>query len=165
MSIGTIFSECETYRYTLERTWGPKPTRYCMFLMLNPSTADEEKNDPTITRCIDYADRWGYDGLYVGNLYAIRATQPTHMWYAQRGGEDIIGPENNMWLRKMARRSEMIIAAWGTPAEPDRVEEIKILLNLTKSTPLHYLKLCNNGMPSHPLYLKKDLAPQRWRPK
>lgn len=163
--IGAVFSPCEKFRYTLERYWAPVPTRYCMFLMLNPSTADDENDDPTITRCINFAQAWGYDGLYVGNLYAYRATLPGHMWHEWRQGKDIIGPSNDTWLRKLARRSETIIAAWGSQAEEERVWYVRVLLNLTRPTPLHYLQLCNNGMPSHPLYLKKDLTPKLWSPK
>lgn len=166
MGLGTVFSDCENYRYTLERNWVTHPTRYCMFLMLNPSTADEVKNDPTITRCADYAKRWGYEGLYVGNLYALRTPHPTVLWYRQRVPEDdIVGPENDMWLRKLARKSELIVAAWGTQAEPSRVKHVWTLLNLTRKTNLHYLKLCANGMPSHPLYLQKSLTPKIWSPK
>jgi hypothetical protein len=163
--IGTVFSECETYRYTLERTWEKFPVRYCMFLMLNPSTADDVKNDPTIIRCVNYAKAWGYDGLYVGNLYGFRATQPQDMWYRWRQQEDIIGPDNDMWLRKMARKSEIIVAAWGSQAIPERVVYVRTLLNLTRTTDLHYLQLCANGMPSHPLYLNGKLKPQKWKQK
>lgn len=165
MSLGTIFSDCGVYRYTLERTWVPTPLRYCLFIMLNPSTADAENNDPTINRCIDYAKRWGYDGLYVGNLYALRATQPAALWFHHRIGTDIVGPENNMWLRKMARKSEIVVGAWGTQAETERAQEVRILLNLARPVPIHHLKLCKNGMPAHPLYLKNNLKPKLWRPK
>jgi hypothetical protein len=162
MSIGTVFSEDGVYRYTLERTWVRYPINFCMFLMLNPSTATAIKNDNTISRCVNYAKAWGYDGLYVGNLYAFRATMPAHLWYHDHSGKDIVGPENDAWLRKMARKAKIVVGAWGEQAEPERVEEVIILLNLTKRTPIHCLGICKNGMPRHPLYLAKKLFPKPW---
>ena len=74
---GAVFSPCERYRYKLWRVWDPaRPLGLVMFLMLNPSTATDAEDDPTIRRCIGYARSWGYGGLYVGNLFAYRATTP-----------------------------------------------------------------------------------------
>ena len=73
-----VFSPCRTYRYALSRVWAAdKP--YALFIGLNPSTADETLDDPTIRRCIDFAKRWGYGGLVMANLFAYRATEPSEM--------------------------------------------------------------------------------------
>ena len=77
---GAVFSPCERYRYKLWRVWDPaRPLGCVMFLMLNPSTATDTEDDPTIRRCIGYARSWGYGGLYVGNLFAYRATDPADL--------------------------------------------------------------------------------------
>ena len=82
------FSACRKYRYALWRTWDEsKP--YVMIIGLNPSTADENKNDPTITRCINFAKSWGYGGVCVTNLFAFRATVPSDM----KTSNDPIGTE------------------------------------------------------------------------
>ena len=78
---GAIFSECKKYRYLLWRKWGKSPhSKYVMFVGLNPSTADESIDDPTIRRCICFAKDWGYDGLFMANLFAYRATYPVDMF-------------------------------------------------------------------------------------
>ncbi len=96
----TVFSSNRVYRYVLWREWNQllsAPFRYAMFIGLNPSTADETKNDPTVRKCIGFAKRWGYDGLCMTNLFAFRATDPGAML------KDLapIGPDNDDWLVKL----------------------------------------------------------------
>ena len=90
MKTDAKLSECRKYRYALWRTWDEtKP--HVMIIGLNPSTADETKDDPTITRCINFAKSWGYGGVCMANLFAYRATEPTVM----KGSTDPVGTEND----------------------------------------------------------------------
>jgi hypothetical protein len=122
LSLATI-SECGRYRYHLERSWASKPD-YLLWVMLNPSTADATKNDATIRRCIGFAQRLGYTGILVGNLYALRATNPRAL-RAPPGGIDAVGPENNRWLRMLAGRASKIICAWGQTGPDANRDEAK----------------------------------------
>lgn len=149
---GADISPCGRYRYTLWRKWGPGGT--CMFVGLNPSTADETEDDPTIRRCVAYATEWGYSGLCMTNLFAYRATKPADMMAA----DDPIGPDNDDWLRKLGSGASIVVAAWGVHGTfGGRHATVR------KSLPrLHYLRLTKDGHPGHPLYLPKALTPQPW---
>lgn len=125
-----------------------------MFVGLNPSTADETEDDQTIRRCVGFAMDWGYGGLCMGNLFAIRATKPKNMLIHPSP----IGPENNAWLKHLSLQSDKVIAAWGTNGghmERNR-EVIEILPNLM------CLEKTKAGYPKHPLYVKKDISPQKY---
>lgn len=141
------FSECRKYRYALWRTWDDaKP--YAMFIGLNPSTADEVNDDPTITRCINYAKEWGYGGLCMTNLFAYRATEPNEMMLVA----EPIGLENDDWLKKLAKDAGVIVAAWGNNgAYLGRSSEILAVLPNLKC-----LKKNQTGEPAHPLYQSKS---------
>ena len=108
MNTGAKLSACRSYRYSLWRIWDEsKP--YALFIGLNPSTADEVENDPTLNRCIDYAKSWGYGGVYMTNLFAFRTKDPEGM----KAASDPIGPENNASLIDLAQKAGIAIAAWG----------------------------------------------------
>ena len=146
------FSPCRQYRYSLWRHWGDPVGGYAMFVGLNPSTADETMDDPTIRRCIGFAKAWGYAGLCMTNLFAFRATQPADM----KAAADPIGPDNNQTLLRMAQGAGVIVAAWGVDgAHLGRGDVVRGML-----PNLHFLKLTQAGHPSHPLYLLKTLTPQ-----
>jgi len=144
------FSPCRTYRYALWRTWD-KTEPYVLFICLNPSTADETENDPTVTRCIDFAKQWGYGRLCMANLFAFRATQPKDLKQAK----DPVGDANDKWLSKLHRDAGLVVAAWGNDGKfLGRADEVtKQLSNLS------CLKINVSGEPAHPLYLKKGLRP------
>ena len=144
------FSECRKYRYALWRVWDSTlPT--VLFLGLNPSTADEVVDDPTLIRCMNYAHSWGYGGVCMGNLFAYRATNPAEL----RTAKDPIGKENDEWLCKLAKEAGLIVAAWGNMgAYLGRSQQVVRLL-----PNLHCLKLNKSGEPAHPLYLRADLRP------
>lgn len=148
---GAELSPCRRYRYALWRVWDEsKPT--VMFIGLNPSTADETIDDPTLIRCINFAKAWGYGGVYTANLFAYRATKPKDLLKRKR----VVGKENNHWLQTLASKVEIIIAAWGNDGTyQNRAQQVKELIG-----PLHYLKMNKSGEPAHPLYLKADLKPQ-----
>lgn len=143
-------STCRKYRFALWRTWDEtKP--YVMFVGLNPSTADETSDDPTLIRCINYAKSWDFGGVCMANLFAYRATNPNDMKIAA----DPIGQENNRWLKKLANDAGLIVAAWGNDgAYLGRSAQVKTLL-----ANMHCLKLNKSGEPAHPLYQKSDIAP------
>jgi hypothetical protein len=144
------FSPCRRYRYVLWRRWG-EATDYVMFVGLNPSTADGTKDDPTIRRCIAFAQDWGYSGPCMTNLFAFRAIKPRMMMNAA----DPVGSENDDWLRYAARQASLIVAAWGVHGTFANRQAI-----VCKMLPhLHYLRLTKDGYPGHPLYLPKTLQP------
>jgi hypothetical protein len=146
----TVFSTCRRYRYTLWREWGRD--NYCMFIGLNPSTADEKTDDPTIRRCIGFAKRWGFGALCMTNLFAFRATDPRVMM----GASKPVGQDNDRWLVDCARRAGIVIAAWGTHGQfLGRDEEVLNLLD-----DLYCLRLTKEGFPAHPLYLPYAVWPQ-----
>ena len=145
------FSSCRRYRYALWRIWDfSKPS--AMFIGLNPSTADETKDDPTIRRCINFAKSWDYGGIYVTNLFAYRSNSPNKM----KIQSNPIGDENDKWIKKLSQKSGVIIAAWGNDGSHlnrSRIIECKI-------PNLKCIKKNKSGQPSHPLYLKSNLKPK-----
>ncbi|MCX7173809.1 MAG: DUF1643 domain-containing protein [Proteobacteria bacterium] len=150
MTRDIIFSPCRTYRYTLWREWiGGE--RFAMFVGLNPSTADETNDDPTIRRCINFAKMWGYEALCMTNAFAFRTTDPRDMMAA----EDPVGPDNDRHLVELARAAGIVVAAWGNHGT-HRGRDAQVLALLPD---LHCLQLTADGHPGHPLYLPKALLP------
>lgn len=149
---GATLSDDGTYRYRLWRTWdGTKPT--LAWVMLNPSTADATADDPTIRRCINYAKRWGYGRIVVGNLFAYRATDPTELWNRTA----IVGPENDQHLQAICDKAEMVVAAWGTyGAKMGRGPEVAAMLDAD----LYALGTTHGGHPWHPLRKLGDAEPE-----
>ena len=149
MESSARFSDCRNYRYELWRKWEDKP--YCMFIGLNPSTADETLNDPTVRRCIDYAERWGYGALCMTNIFSYRATDPKVM---MAFGEPI-GLDNNRTLKTLASSAGVVVAAWGKDGSYMNID--KEVIDMIPF--LRCLKKNGDGSPAHPLYLKKSLTP------
>ena len=152
-----IYSDCESYRYSLTRIWDTSGKRVC-FIMLNPSTATEVQNDPTVERCERRARALGFGSFTVTNIFAWRDTDPRNM----KAAIDPVGPENNDAILNASRDAHTIIAAWGTHgAHLQRGGEVKALLcNLGK--PLFHLGLSKAGHPKHPLYIAYTEQPQLW---
>ncbi len=155
---GAVLSDDLRYRYSLWRTWdATKPA--VLFVMLNPSTADADVDDPTIRRCIGFARRWGYGGIYVWNLYGYRATDPAELDAA----DDPIGRENEDHLWEILQDGNVgrIIAAWG--AKPGRGRyvhrEISVRYGPLYDREVHALGLTKDGHPRHPLYVRGDVEP------
>lgn len=153
------FSPCRNYRYTLWRHNGigmhnVEKSRYVNFIMLNPSTADEVKNDPTVARCVRYALDWGYEAMCVTNIFAFRATDPKVM----KAQDDPIGPDNDRWLAQIAKDAHLVVAAWGTHGQfKSRSTDV---LKLLPQRP-QVLRL-GAKEPWHPLYLPASLKPVEW---
>lgn len=153
MNKNTIFSDCRQYRYTLWREW-IGGNGYAVFVGLNPSTADEVNNDPTVRRCINFSKEWGFSGMFMMNIFAFRATDPEVM----KAHPEPIGCDNDHHLLEVAKDAGVVIAAWGVHGVHLRRNEAVINLLGDK---LHCLKLTKQGHPAHPLYLPKTLQPVR----
>lgn len=147
-----LFSECGKYRYTLTRTWeeGVKPVVFCM---LNPSRATEIDSDNTVTRCIDFAHRWGFGGLVVVNVYAYRSPYPEDLWQV----EDPVGPDNDQHLVEQTD-GRCVIAAWGNNAKVERARHVYQLIRPGAAS-IQALKLTGSGQPYHPLYMAATTIP------
>lgn len=150
-SSGAMFSPCRTWRYDLWRVWAPGRPR-AMFIGLNPSTADETEDDPTIRRCIGFARGWGYGGICMLNLFAFRATQPQDL----RAAPHPIGPGNDDRLLLRAGCSGIIIAAWGIHGVLQRRNRTVLKLFAKHDLWMHCLGVTKQGHPRHPLYLRRD---------
>ncbi len=165
-----IISECGRYRYALHRRLAERDQKSCLFIMLNPSTADGTSNDPTIRRCIGFASDWGCDRLYVANLFAWRATDPKDLRKNGVGGGDVVGPLNQAWLAQLAdvvTHSEPgpIVCAWGPNGRYLRQDET-VIGWLEEEFTLQCLGRAKDGSPRHPLMLAKTTAlqPFEYRP-
>lgn len=144
------FSPCRTWRYQLRRLWGDGAL--CLFVGLNPSTADEEKDDPTVRRCIRFAQEWGYGGLIMSNIFAYRATDPKVLLLAA----DPVGPDTDGWLTRQRYMAGLVICAWGVHGTfLDRGKEAVEFLR-----PAHCLGRTKDGHPRHPLYLSSETRPE-----
>jgi hypothetical protein len=145
------------YRYRLWRTWDAALPRVA-FVMLNPSTADHRKDDPTIRRCIGLSRAWGYGGLVVVNLFAYR----TPAVAALRQVPDPIGPDNDRHVRAASRRAAAVVLAWGVHGTlHGRDQEVLRLLGRCRR-PLLCLGTTRDGHPRHPLYLPSGIRPARF---
>lgn len=169
------FSPCRKWRYTLWREWDlaqglpyghfgdsgwePLPlhtkSEFVQFVGLNPSTADETQDDPTVRRCIGYAKSWGYGAMCMTNLFAWRETDPFKMMQVASP----VGPDNDKWIGEVAREAGLVIAAWGTKGRfrglcDERQKEVLALIRN-----VHCLRITKDGFPEHPLYLPKALTP------
>ena len=140
-----------SYRYRLGRIWKPDAPA-CLFIMLNPSTADANVDDATIRRCLDYAARWGYGSLLVGNLFAFRTTYPSEL----KAAAAPIGPDNDEHLRQLLHQAELVVCAWGTHGGYlGRDQEVLATLNGRGQA----LVVTQDGYPGHPVRLAKTLKP------
>lgn len=137
------------YRYKLSRTWSSEAGRRCTFVMLNPSTADAMEDDPTIRRCMGFAQRFHCVGLDVYNLFALRSTSPK----ALRVYADPVGPGNDDILRLAAQSAwpDLWICAWG--AHGDLFDRNTKVMEILNGVNLHCLGVTKAGQPKHPLYL------------
>lgn len=166
MNRETTFSPCRKYRYTLWRCTACGSQKcnhwqqlvpFVQFIGLNPSKADENINDPTVRRCINFAASWGYGAMCMTNAFAFRATDPKDMLAESSPW----GDENDYWLLQIGLRADKIILAWGnTGFHLNRHGSvIGTMQNHGLGSKLHHLGLTNSNAPKHPLYLKSTLKP------
>jgi len=156
---GAVFSSCRRWRYLLWRCWDEsKPA--ANFLMLNPSTADEFKLDPSCTRARNYAGRWGFGAVLITNIFGWRATDPGEMKLVK----DPVGRGNDRAILKAAKEAKLVVCAWGNHGEHRaRGAEVRRMLFRNRIR-VHLLKLNGGGHPAHPLYLPGTLTPAVFPP-
>ncbi len=185
---GATISACGNYRYRLWREWRlhPLPAKWdmwtddygapvldgagqqlgeplsCVFVMLNPSTADGDQDDPTIRRCVGFAKTWGYDRMEVVNLFAWRTTNPRDVLAMTGGDRDPVGRDNRSHVHRAVESAGMIVCAWG--AHGTHIGQDQTMLGWIEEHDgdPHALKLTKHGQPCHPLYLPADLKPFAW---
>lgn len=173
------YSDCKKYRYYLTRTWNKiendvriEPLKTVMFLMMNPSTATEHVDDPTVRKCRVMANSWGYNSLIIANIMAYRATNPKDLLTVN----DPVGPYNLKTIEYLLNgqmltggipmggifnKNPLLICAWGRiPAKLSYAEE-DAMRRIKNHSP-HILRLNKDGKPWHPLYLPNDTIPQPW---
>jgi len=159
MKKSAIISNCKQYRYKLSRTWDEGKGK-ALFIMLNPSTADAESDDLTTRRCINFAKKWGYGGIMIGNIYPFRAKRPKDLnkWVAEGDDFEFWQMLNEEAVEEMAQQADIIVCAWGCnhPGMPEWVDNLGDLF---------YLELCkDNTTPKHPLgNLSKELIPTNYK--
>jgi hypothetical protein len=159
LKTGAILSDCGTYRYSLWREWDAARLRV-LFVMLNPSTADASQDDPTIRRCIGFAKSWGYGGVEVVNLFALRATDPREL--AQH--RDPVGPANFVAIHDAASSAGTVVCAWGAHAfAAKRAAEVLAESRKLRGGSVDCLRTTKDGHPAHPLYLPAALKPFPYR--
>ena len=155
---GATFSPLPKYRYLLWRRWAKEPNGL-LCVLLNPSTANEFENDPTVTRCLNRAVRMGFTSLEVVNLFAFRATDPAEMMAQQ----DPIGPDNDEVIRRAVQRAVMVLCGWGSLGKYlDRDAAVLKILD-EEGRYAHVLGLNTNDTPMHPLYISYNVYPQIWK--
>ncbi len=154
---GAVFSGCRRWRYLLWRRWeAAQPA--ANFLMLNPSTADELRLDPTCARARDYAERWGYGALVVTNVFGWRATDPAEM----KAASDPVGPGNDRAIVEAARKCAIVVCAWGNHGAHEGRSARVLKMLRGAGVQLHALRVNAGGEPAHPLYLPGKLKPREW---
>lgn len=156
MKKSAVISSCGLYRYRLERHWDGFKRGTVGFMMLNPSTADAEQDDPTIRKCIGFAQRWGFGGLIVVNQFAYRATDPK----ALKRVADPVGPENETHIFLALENCDRMIVAWGANATAQPY--ITNLLRQTHRNVEAFQPLTKSGQPPHPLMLAYSTPTDSW---
>lgn len=153
------FSPDRVHRYSLIHRLNPLfGDRLILWIGLNPSTADENKLDPTLTRIARFSEREGMDGFWMGNLFGLRTPYPKEMMAAA----DPVGPENDASLLEAARKCDRVIAAWGVSGVYE--SRADAVVELLKGHELWCLGTTKAGHPRHPLYVKADQPLVRWEP-
>jgi hypothetical protein len=149
-SRGAVLSSCDKYRYVLQRSWG-NGGKSVLFIGLNPSTADHERDDATTRVCKNYAARWGFDSMAIANLFSFRSTDPKGLLKSL----DPIGPENDKWLKRAIKGADVVICCW-TSLGRHLNREAQVLKLIKRP---YCLTMLRDGSPGHPLYKSRDLRP------
>lgn len=165
MKGGATISKCRVYRFLLWRELEPslEAKGTVLFIMLNPSEADEKDDDPTIRRCIGFAERWGHRRLEVVNLSPIRARTPDeliHVIGEWQSPEEVM---NERYIEQAIDRAELVVAAWGANVVRCGLET-QALCVTELCDELRILGLTKYGHPRHPLYVPRSTIPMRWNP-
>jgi hypothetical protein len=157
------FSPCGRYRYELRRTWKPK-ARAMVFVGLNPSTADQSTDDPTIRLILGFADDWGFGTLVMLNVFAYRSTDPKALHARASRRHEVIGPENDATIRRtfMRHHRDKLVIGWGANGTLlERGRDVAAMALSVHRRP-ECFGLTQNGQPKHPLYLAATTAARRF---
>lgn len=149
-----LLSECRKYRYTLTRTWDPGHFR-ALFLMVNPSMADHKNDDPTVKRCMSFAQSWGAGSLVIANWFAFRSSEPEDLLQQV----DPVGPRNRRILKDLLFDAKIVVCAWGSHGNKVNAliaEEIPYMQWSLNSRELWCLGTTQDGSPRHPLFLPRS---------
>jgi hypothetical protein len=152
----------QEYRYSLTRTWEEsKPN--ALFVLMNPSEATPDIDDPTVAKCCRFAQAWGYGGIVVANTFAYRCTDQKRLLEVP----DPIGPDNDQHIVEMAKKAAVVVFAYGKPKHKQlrsRGADLARLLIAKANVQPHFLRLLKDGStPEHPLYLPETLKPVLWQ--
>lgn len=162
MNGSAVISPDGLYRYRLARWWADGPR--VLWAMLNPSTADVTADDPTIRKCIGFAKKWGFAGIEVVNLFALRSSNPTDLRDSAEAGIDPVGPFNNNAIYRAAGEvfigGGSAIAAWG--AWQDELAEARVAAVRPLLPAVRALRITASGSPGHPLYVPYSACPMPW---
>ncbi|HWP58981.1 MAG TPA: DUF1643 domain-containing protein [Candidatus Acidoferrales bacterium] len=159
MTGNAVIDESGKFRFLLEREWAPLLPRV-LFIMINPSTADAEQDDPTIRRCVDFAKRWNFGSLSVVNLFGFRSTDRLAL---QAWRDTVVGNYNDEWIKRAAVQAAAIVAAWGNLERWQRPRAQALLETVLKEYPIWCLGKTKAGDPRHPLYVRGDTKLQPFR--
>lgn len=157
LNTDAVMSGDQKYRYSLQRTWAEDDSKLCAFIGLNPSTADQNTDDPTIRRCVRFAQDWGYESLVMLNLFAWRDTDPKAMMVQNNP----VGAFNDQMLTYWAQRAELVVCAWGNHGVHKKRSDS--VVGLLKGIELKCFKITKAGQPIHPLYQRADALPVPYR--
>jgi hypothetical protein len=150
---GAVLSPCRTWRYLLTRPAATGGERTVVFIGLNPSTADESRDDPTTRRCVGFARDWGFARIELVNLFAYRATRPAEL----RAAPDPVGPDNAAALEAAVERADLVVCAWGNEGVGQEADAV-----LDAVARPFCLALTMRGAPRHPLYVRASARPRRF---
>lgn len=169
------FDPTGTYRYLLSRVGDPSSTKRILWVMLNPSTATAEKDDPTIRKITKFSTRWGYGVIRICNIFALRSTDPKALKIALKEGRDPIGPENNRYIGEEVEVADRVVCAWGAHgslidrdlAVYDLIRrwgKVPVALNFTSDGRAlgETTKKPKRRQPVHPLYQLDNTEPVEW---
>lgn len=161
MTRTAVFSPCGLFRYELGRVWDKRKS-LLVYVLLNPSKADEQEDDPTTRRCIGFAKHGGYGGIHMVNLFGYIATYPDHLRGRTRSGMDCVGPENDAAIVR-ATGMGRLVAAWGLCPSWAEARVAYVMRSLiTPAVTLHALGVTRDGHPRHPLYCPGDSKFEVW---
>lgn len=152
-------SPCGTYRYSLTRDWGGFTQHGCLFVLLNPSTADATKDDPTVRKCVGFARRWNFGGMAIVNLFAYRSTDPRALVIARDAAKNITGPGNADAIKRFASCAQRIVFGWGRALPKElrgHVQNVVEIIEAAAFARPRCLGFTQDGQPRHPLMLAYD---------
>ena len=142
------FSECGRYRYLLQRQWGDEAI--CLFVGLNPSTATADSDDATVRKCVALARTWGFSGMTMANLFAVRCRYPQILSTHQ----DPVGPDNDRFLLPAVKQAHTVVAMWGNhglKSYGQSARRDQYILSLRDDW--QCIGITKHGAPRHPLYV------------